>query len=316
VLGDVSGGLVCRDFDRMDAYEVWADAFPDLAERLPTVETRRGRHVYLRSDRRGITDLGNGEFRGGGITVLPPSRHASGVIYRWLVALTDGPLPELDPAAVGLLGPLGTERAQKRTEADRENRSNGARLQLDEGEIEQVILATLPEGPGKRHQQVFRLARGLRGIVGPSDLDPAELRPIVREWHRRALPHITTKHFEESWIDFLRGWPRVKAPLGVSYMADVLERAKRADPVSEAGEYEAERLQLLACLCRELQHDAGDGPFYLSNREAARLLDVPTMTANRWLFLLVADGVLSVVAKGGTPDAPRRATRYRFNGML
>ena len=50
VLGPVSGGLVCRDFDDMGAYNAWALEHPDLAAGLPTVATARGRHVYLVAD--------------------------------------------------------------------------------------------------------------------------------------------------------------------------------------------------------------------------------------------------------------------------
>jgi hypothetical protein len=46
VFGDVSGGLASADFDCMAGYGRWAEAYPDLARTLPTVETRRGRHVY------------------------------------------------------------------------------------------------------------------------------------------------------------------------------------------------------------------------------------------------------------------------------
>jgi len=52
IMGEVSGGLVCRDFDKMDSYQQWADEHPDLALTLPTVATARGRHVYCnREDR-------------------------------------------------------------------------------------------------------------------------------------------------------------------------------------------------------------------------------------------------------------------------
>src|SRR5262245_36264896 len=49
ITGDASGGLVCRDFDDMPAYHRWEAEHPDLAKVLPTVETRRGRHVYCRA---------------------------------------------------------------------------------------------------------------------------------------------------------------------------------------------------------------------------------------------------------------------------
>jgi hypothetical protein len=104
VLGDVSGGLVCRDFDDMTAFDTWAAENPRLAKALPTVETGRpGRHVYCRADigqirgastsGGGIIDLGDGELRGaGGYCLLPPSRHPSGHVYRWIVPL-NGEIP-------------------------------------------------------------------------------------------------------------------------------------------------------------------------------------------------------------------------------
>jgi hypothetical protein len=74
VLGEVSDGLVCRDFDDMTAYQQWATNHPELARTLPTVETGRpGMHVYClgasqqissHSPSNGtIIDLGDGELR-------------------------------------------------------------------------------------------------------------------------------------------------------------------------------------------------------------------------------------------------------------
>jgi hypothetical protein len=114
VLGSVSGGLVCRDFDAMEAFDAWAAEYPKFAKELPTVETGRpGRHVYCRADvdqvrqvsrsGGGIIDLGDGELRGsGGYCLLPPSRHPSGHNYRWLVPLR-APIPFLDLNSCGFL---------------------------------------------------------------------------------------------------------------------------------------------------------------------------------------------------------------------
>jgi hypothetical protein len=52
VLGVVSGGLACRDFDLESSYDRWATSHRDLAKTLPTVETQRGFHLYYPRPRR------------------------------------------------------------------------------------------------------------------------------------------------------------------------------------------------------------------------------------------------------------------------
>ena len=97
ILGNVSGGLVCRDFDKMDAYEEWAAAYPELAKMLPTVATARGRHVYFRAADADLRffNLPDGEYRGdsGHYCLLPPSQHPDGPVYTWLVPMPDGSIP-------------------------------------------------------------------------------------------------------------------------------------------------------------------------------------------------------------------------------
>lgn len=115
IFGDISGGLGSMDFDDVAAYHSWASTFPDTAELLPTVETRRGRHVYFRThincvrelrerlgkcpDRIGALQFGYGELRlgAGCYSVLPPSTHPTGFEYRWL-SEPAWPLPIVDPA--------------------------------------------------------------------------------------------------------------------------------------------------------------------------------------------------------------------------
>jgi hypothetical protein len=95
ILGEVSGGLVCRDFDTAKGYDGWAAEHPDLARTLPTVATVRGRHVYFRAaaadlryvDLRKREPPEDGEYRGdsGHYCVLPPSKHPArrpAAVYR------------------------------------------------------------------------------------------------------------------------------------------------------------------------------------------------------------------------------------------
>lgn len=96
ICGSVSGNLCVRDFDDLRSYEKWAEANPTLAAMLPTVETGRpGRHVYFRNGIHRIRKLSDGELRGAGCCLLPPSMHVSGKQYRWLIPLPQGTLPSV-----------------------------------------------------------------------------------------------------------------------------------------------------------------------------------------------------------------------------
>ncbi len=365
ILGEVSGGLVCRDFDCMASYERWAAKHPDLARTLPTVETGRpGRHVYLRADigqiraespsGGSIIDLGDGELRGGGYCLVPRSKHPSGHIYRWLTALADEVPFVSDLRAAGLLcGFHATESNREQQRATESNGDNGEQqratesngdngdnrrqlritevivdsscgvaekwLQITEGldeaplwneDVQRAILESLPCGPGRRNKQVFELARALKAIPALRDAPGKHLEPYVRIWHELAKRVIRTEPFEESWIDFLRGWPTVKFPKGVEPMSQIFAEAVSAEVPRVAMRYEQGQLRLLVALCRELQRVAGTGPFYLSCRTAGRLLGIDHTTAWRWLFLLEHDDVIRTVSKGS--QSSRKASRYRY----
>ncbi len=92
ICGDVSD-LVIRDFDDAASYEQWAAAHTELATALPTVKTARGFHVYFRCGFRGIKHEADGELRGAGYCLVPPSTHPSGHIYEWINPLPMGSYP-------------------------------------------------------------------------------------------------------------------------------------------------------------------------------------------------------------------------------
>lgn len=222
-----------------------------------------------------------------------------------MVPLPDGPLPEIDPFAVGLVQDV-TERAETAERID------AIGVCVPYGTLDEAIALTQPQREGERNRKLFELARALKSMPEYADADPRDLQQIVRRWHGQALPVIGTKPFDDTWFDFLYAWPRVRFTLGGGPMAQIFARAAENDPPAAAQRYERPELRLLVALCRELQRATGDGPFFLSCWTAARLLGVAHMTAWRWLCGLTADGVLVVVEKGGRANAMGKATRFRY----
>jgi hypothetical protein len=156
--------------------------------------------------------------------------------------------------------------------------------------------------------------RALKAIPRLADANPGDFEPVVWRWHGLGLARgvIGSEPFEETWIDFLRGWPKVRFPKGSEPMTAIYERAKRLPVPQAAQRYELPGLRLLAALCQELQRASGDKPFFLACRTAGKLLGVDHTTAWRWLFLLAHDNLITEVEKGDR--ARRRASRYRWLG--
>jgi hypothetical protein len=127
-----------------------------------------------------------------------------------------------------------------------------------------------------------------------------------------ALSTIGTKDFETTWLDFRYGWKRVRCPWGQGVVEQAFSEAMNSLAPAAALRYESEPVRLLVPLCAALQRACRADPFYLGCRTVARLLEIDHATAARWLEALVDDGVLAIVERGGMPDAPRSATRYRY----
>jgi hypothetical protein len=327
VLGGVSGGLVVRDFDAPESYSAWAAAHADLAARLPTAKTGRGFHVYFRCPGTRTQVYLDGELRGEGVYVVaPPSIHPSGSVYEWIVPLPVGDhLPTLDPGACGMIGPKKdpdpaiertertepTERAepieaQSKRETEETEAISGGGV---EARILDAIERTVPRAFSTRNYAVFAFARALRGIpgIGPPDASTLpKLRPYVKEWWKRAEPHMLTKDWGVTWGDFSRAWVRVRHPEGTDVLARALEAAEAADPPAWAADYGPSQ-KLLASLCRELQRMAGDQPFFLSCAKAGDCVGVDQRTAWSYFNGFIADGVLIKHTEG----TKHRATRWR-----
>jgi hypothetical protein len=110
VLGQVSGGLLVRDFDDSGGYGTLVRDFPKSAKFLPAVLSARGHHVWFRcrdylpaGSNSFLQTYANGELRGDcHLIVVPPTIHPeTGLPYRWLIE-PGHTIPFVDLSSLGM----------------------------------------------------------------------------------------------------------------------------------------------------------------------------------------------------------------------
>ncbi|MEZ0266946.1 MAG: bifunctional DNA primase/polymerase, partial [Phycisphaerae bacterium] len=321
-------GLCCRDFDTPESYRAWAEEWANLAAHLPTVRTVRGARVYFENHEFGYLKFADGELIAGQrhYSVMPPSRHPTGALYRWSVPLG----PELyvidDLELAGLVPTSVTYQAHQAHQAHQAQSDpvspsqwewvgGGADLpdaavlpEPSPEHVEIVMHHTLPRGPGERHRRVFDLMIALR-VLGYRT--PLECKAQVRVWFERALPVITSKAFAHTWEDFLIAWKNFD-PAKVGLKSALLRARLRGRPPELVAE-EDEDLVTVAALCRELQRAAGEHNFFLSTHEAGTLMGVPPMTVWRKLIVLQGEEMLVCETVGSFEN--HRASEYHWLGI-
>jgi hypothetical protein len=136
-----------------------------------------------------------------------------------------------------------------------------------------------------------------------------ELEHVVRQWHVRALPIITTKDWDESWIDFRIAWARIRKPFDET-MSEIVAIAKARAPA------DADVIAKVVALCQSLQEHHGPGQVWpLSCRMAGAIVGVGHDKAARILKMLVIEGVIELVMPRGK-NGSGIATEYRFPRSL
>ncbi len=121
---------------------------------------------------------------------------------------------------------------------------------------------------------------------------------------------IGTKDFSVTLTDFLNGWDKVRQPHGAT-MQSILEKIdpRTTLPAGIAGLGYGTGGNHLVRVCAALQAHHGAEPFFISARQAGKILGVHFTDASKMLTALVADGVLKLVSRG----AGNVASRYQFD---
>jgi hypothetical protein len=172
-------------------------------------------------------------------------------------------------------------------------------------------VAIADQGPGDR---IFKFARALKAFEATTgvSLPKAGLRSAFNIWWSIARSKIPQDAEHEEYLFlFLDAYNRVRAPLGANVLEMAARRMKCGARPPEANRYSSAKIVMLVHLCRELQLLACDSPFFLSTRDAGRLIGCPHAIAAALLNGLVRDGILDPVTKGSAQN--RRASRFRFN---
>ena len=142
-----------------------------------------------------------------------------------------------------------------------------------------------------------------------------EARPVVEAWHKAALPVIGTKPFEITWLDFRRAWHKVKHPAGSGELGQAVQTAKERLASGRGihqNDFESDEVRLLLETCFVLSTLETDGTFFLSCRNAGKIVGQSHQTGSSLLQTFCEFGYFTEVCKGTIED--RLSTVYRWKG--
>jgi len=155
---------------------------------------------------------------------------------------------------------------------------------------------------------IFTLCRYL-GTVVDGETDADDLEPYVMAfWSATHQP----PEWEAALGQFQDLWDHSKArmPAGADIVRIAVDRARRTKDHPEWANLSGPRLRCLARICWELASMHANGRFFLSQQQAAKLLDIDRKTAGRMFHQLCREGIL--IEADRPPKGTIKAIRYRF----
>lgn len=334
VCGKLSGNLAVRDFDHPERYFEWGCKHPELAKSAPTVRTPKGFHVFVKIDPddpnlpRGISPVvqGTGDtLRIGHFSILPPSQHPEGGIYRWEKDPFKFPVPFVsDIVASGLWIPYSK---MKRKAGKREPLTSVVTLATAPANLKSTakavaeLLRTAQEVPdeifrkllkwlipthsGIREQQIWATCRFLKSFREFQLLNNYEMRNLYWWWYREALPYVSTKNWSDTLTAFERAWERALPEAGEEGSAAtsaIRSALKNRVPEDLRKELSAdEPAGILAGICKGLQEESDSDRFFLPRDTAQKWLNdvgikCAAGTVSRWIHSLKRLGIIFPVS--------------------
>lgn len=335
LLGDRSGGLICRDFDEEGGFARWAAKYAVLATVLPRVRTRRGRHVYARV--KGLNGCwkisanslgGPGELRAGeSYVVVPPSLHPSGHQYGWEVELPesveDVPIVTAEVFGVNCEKANGPgERATREDGEDSEDSEDrkdsnktslglvrrGANPSVPRGRsmtVAEVVDQCRLDAPGMADAMTHQLARGLKFNAG--NLPACDAKRCFEQWFTANCGMMSDPDFDIALDKFVRAFATCVVPLGGNLLDEAVSLAlTEPDDCRWSSVIRSERSRLVLKTIRALSRLCAGQPAPVSSYSLAALVGAPQQAVSETLGLLERKGLIHC-AERGVPGKPGNA---------
>lgn len=323
-LGDVSGGLCAIDIDSDGHVQTFVNLNPVLSQTLQT-HGNRGRVFWLRfkgnfprkSSKLKTANGEIGEFRSNGnqsivwgthpdtkrpyqFVVRKPATALDYGVIKWPAEILDPPSLQSRTESTEVIG------ISRSIESYSVNRFESYSV----NSINEAVEISLPTAPRRNNRALFTLARALLSLGECSVQDrmtafdlwfnQTEVKGFLRQGQSR----------EHYFHEFMNAIKTAKHPMGRSPIQVAWERVKTEILPKEADFFDAEEARQLVALCYQLEQSSNSEPWYLSCRDAEKLINKSHTVCARWLSDFVVLGILQVV----TPGTKHKATRYTWKG--
>jgi hypothetical protein len=165
----------------------------------------------------------------------------------------------------------------------------------------------LPTRVGERNDCIHAYVRALQGVDIPWDW--VRLRVAFKHWWHDAEWIVGTKDEWVSWSDYVRAWQSCSVPVG-GLDHERLRETSANVPLPPGAERFGEGLRTLMRACIKLGLVNGNGEFFLSRADAARLCGVSEARVYQYFSKLIERGFLEQLSVGNS--VKQEANRYRW----
>jgi hypothetical protein len=179
--------------------------------------------------------------------------------------------------------------------------------------LQEAVQLSIAAGFSKKSLFIFSRALRAFEITNKRRLSADEVKGAFSLWWQTARPSLPPDaDFDEFRFVFMDTFGKTKVALGANPMDEAIRRADSMPPPPQATRYPSRGLKRLVSTCVHLGTLAGDSTFFLSVRDAARILRTKDRNkASAMLAGLVQDGVLILIEKG--KSGGKRASRFRIS---